>query len=147
MKVAPGIRSPRGPGASAGKPAGSGALGPEPLQRPRAGTGHPSHGGPREPRGGPWRPGLRLLRAGTHVPEPGGRRGAGGPWSGSPARPAKTEEVRATGRGDNALRVATTGSPAHAVPGTEPEPDRVGTPAPGLVALTEEPLLLPSPSI
>lgn len=37
--------------------------------------------------------GLRLLRAGTSVPEPGGRRGAGGPGSRSPARPAKTQEV------------------------------------------------------
>lgn len=45
--------------------------------------------------------GLRLLRAGTSVPEPGGRRGAGGPGSRSPARPAKTQEV---GGGSNATQ-------------------------------------------
>lgn len=80
---------PEGPGASAVKPAGSGALGSwalGPLQRPQADTGLPSLGRA-------LASGLRLLRAGTSVPEPGGRRGAGGPGSRSPARPAKTQEV------------------------------------------------------
>lgn len=88
---------PEGPGASAVKPAGSGALGSwalGPLQRPQADTGLPSLGRA-------LASGLRLLRAGTSVPEPGGRRGAGGPGSRSPARPAKMQEV---GGGSNATQ-------------------------------------------
>lgn len=78
---------PEGPGASAMKPAGSGALGSwalGPLQRPRADTGLPSHGVPHEPWGGPWRRGCGCSGRGPVYPSRAGDavledRGAGAP--------------------------------------------------------------------
>lgn len=121
--MAPSITSPQGPGASAVRPAGSGALGSwalAPLQRPQADTGHPSRRWPHAPRGGPRCRGCSCSGRG-------------------PVHPSRAGDTVLEDRGAGAVRTPRrprTSGPRPDIrptpgPVTEPEPDHVGAPAPG----------------
>lgn len=91
---------PEGPGASAVKPAGSGALGSwalGPLQRPQADTGLPSHGVPHEPWGGPWRRGCGCSGRGPVYPSRAGDAVLEDRGAGAPRAPRRLRKSRAGG--------------------------------------------------
>lgn len=128
-------RWPQGPGASAVKATGSGALGSwarAPLQRPWADTGLPSHGVPHEPRGGPWRRGCGCSGWGPVYPSRAGDAVLEDREAGAPRAPRR---LRKSGGGGGQCHTEWPQSDIRPTPATEPEPDRMGTPAPGLLVL------------